>query len=284
MKKIIPMILLLLIITSCGKQEKKEAAPVQASKQTIETTDQNVKSAIPTIFFHGYSGTAQSFGGMISRFEAADLAKKELTLTVASDGTITEEGTLTNKENNPLIQVLFADNRNNEWNQAEWIKGVMLYLKEQYAVQQVNIVGHSMGGVSSFRYLELPQGEDVPTVAHFIAIGAPFNDLTETGDQTEESVLNNGPQVISSRFQDFQGSISNFSPNIPCMLIAGQLSETQLDDGTVPMTSALSVYPLLKQNGNPVTQHVLIGQKAQHSMLHENKQVDALVSEFLWEE
>lgn len=66
------------------------------------------------------------------------------------------------------------------------------------------------------------------------------------------------------------------------LLIAGQVSETDLSDGTVPLSSALAVYALLKQHGNQVEEKVITGENVTHSMLHENKEVDALTRQFLW--
>ncbi len=59
-------------------------------------------------------------------------AVKELVLIVEADGQIQAEGDLSGKADNPMVQVLFEDNKNNEWNQAEWIKSCLLYLKENY--------------------------------------------------------------------------------------------------------------------------------------------------------
>lgn len=54
-------------------------------------------------------------------------------------------------------------------------------------------------------------------------------------------------------------------------MIAGQLDETDLSDGTVPLNSALAVYALLKQRGNEIEEKVVTGENASHSMLHETK-------------
>ncbi len=67
-------------------------------------------------------------------------------------------------------------------------------------------------------------------------------------------------------------------------MIAGQLDETDLSDGTVPLNSALAVYALLKQRGNEIEEKVVTGENASHSMLHENQEVDQLVSRFIWKE
>ena len=69
---------------------------------------------------------------------------------------------------------------------------------------------------------------------------------------------------------------------LPILLIGGQLSPTDLSDGTVPLSSALAVNALLRQRGTQVTSQIIKGENAQHSQLHENPEVDQLLIEFLW--
>ena len=68
---------------------------------------------------------------------------------------------------------------------------------------------------------------------------------------------------------------------LPILLIGGQLSLTDLSDGTVPLSSALAVNALLRQRGTQVTSQIIKGENAQHSQLHENPEVDQLLIEFL---
>lgn len=287
MKKVMQLIglgLFALLLSACNSEPKEmnqEDTPTASSSTVVEPTV--VKTTTPTLFFHGYQGTANSFGHLISRFEKDDLGTKELVLTVGTDGTVTSEGTFTRSANNPLIQVLFADNQNNEWNQAEWVKAVLVYLQETYGVETVNIVGHSMGGVSSFRYLTAyGYDESLPQVAKFVALGAPFNEFIDsTATQTMEDVLNNGPQEQAQRYLDFVAGIANVSQETNFRLIGGQLSETDLSDGMVPLSSALAIHSLLMSHNIPVSSHIIQG--VNHSGLHESDEVDTLIEDFLWD-
>ena len=67
------------------------------------------------------------------------------------------------------------------------------------------------------------------------------------------------------------------------MLLAGQLNDTDLSDGTVPLSSALAVYALLNQHGNAVEKRIVKGENTTHSMLHENQEVDTLIRQFIWD-
>ncbi|MGX7131962.1 alpha/beta fold hydrolase [Enterococcus songbeiensis] len=259
-----------------------EITNVQAVKEKVPT---QTKTAIPTIFFHGYSGGPSSFGGMIARFEKADIAEQVLQLRVSPSGKITEKGTWTGEKENPLIQVLFEDNKNNEWQQAEWIKSCLTYLSTTYGITKVNLVGHSMGGVSSLRYLESGETADLPEVQKFVAIGAPFNDFLDTStSQSIKDLMENGPSEISARYQDYQGMIQQLPTTIDFLVMGGQLSKEELTDGTVPLTSALAISGLVTAHGNNVQTEIVTGNNVQHSQLHENKQVDQLIEKFLWAE
>nr|WP_307722365.1 alpha/beta fold hydrolase [Enterococcus dongliensis] len=279
------MLTTLLVFVGCsvgqsqevGKTEKLQASAAAKTSENVE------KSTVPTVFIHGYGGTANSFGGMIQRLTNAGKTQREMVITVQTDGSLQVDGQLSKKKNNPSIQVLFLANKDNEWNQTKWIYEVLKYVKQQGA-DQINLVGHSMGGVSSLRYLTTyGQPEDAPMIKKFISIGAPFNDFDDTsGEQSIDNLLQNGPSQEASRYVDYTNGIDNIPDQLPILLLAGKLAEDSTTDGTVPLTSALATYPLLKAHGNPITYQVFTGPHAQHSQLHENLEVDQAVADFLW--
>lgn len=264
----------------------KETAPkvAHSNHKQVTSTQNEVKSYPVTLFFHGYGGTKHSMGGMIQRLCSRYQATHTLDLTVNTDGTIQTSGTFEQADKPVLINVLFADNKNNEWNQAEWIYQSLQFVKAQYHVEKVNVVGHSMGGVSLFRFLETYQNQgELPTVEHFISIAAPLNEFLDTSnEQSVDSLLQQGPTQISPRYQDFQNNIANFPKNVQVSLFAGQLSASDLSDGTVPLTSALAVNQLLSSQQIPVETFVFKGVLAQHSALHANPKVDKRIAEIIW--
>ena len=276
------MIVLLWFFWPSQKENAPKAAHI--NQKQVTTTPKEVKAYPVTLFFHGYGGTKYSMGGIIQRLCSRYQAKHTLDLTVNTDGTIQTSGTFEQADRLVLINVLFADNKNNEWNQAEWIYQALQFVKTQYHVEKVNVVGHSMGGVSLFRFLETYQNQgELPTVEHFISIAAPFNEFLDTSnEQSLDQLLQQGPTQISPRYQDFQNNIANFPKNVRVSLFAGQLSTSDLSDGTVPLTSALSVNQLLSSRQIPVETFVFKGILAQHSALHANPKVDKKIAEILW--
>lgn len=276
------MIVLLWFFWPSNKETTPKAA--HSNHKQVTSTQKEVKAYPVTLFFHGYGGTKHSMGGMIQRLCSSYQATHTLDLTVNTDGTIQTSGTFEQADRPVLINVLFADNKNNEWNQAEWIYQALQFVKAQYHVEKVNVVGHSMGGVSLFRFLETYQNQgELPTVEHFIAIAAPFNEFLDTSnEQSMDHLLQQGPTQISPRYQDFQNNIANFSKNVQVSLFGGQLTTTDLSDGTVPLTSALAVNQLLSSQQIPVETFVFKGILAQHSALHANPKVDKKIAEILW--
>lgn len=281
MKKI--FFLLLFILVGCGHKAETTTTTINetTTSSVIETLQ---KSSTPTLFIHGYSGGPRTFGTLIERMEKSDLAKKEMTIMVKSDGSIQADGQLSGQSNNPMIQVLFEDNESHEWNQAEWIRSVLAYLQNTYTIKNVHLVGHSMGGVSILRYLGTYGADNsLPQIEKFSAIGAPFNEFIDSSQtQSIDELLADGPTEFSARYNDY-ATLLPTAPKCEIQLLAGQLSAEEANDGMVPVSSALSVYHLLQENNYPVASHI-IKTNAQHSQLHENKEVDALLQAFLWEQ
>lgn len=291
------VILFSLISIGCGKEKitesvKENRASVgssasEASLSSSESSDDPLttkQTSVPTLFIHGYGGTEGSFNGMLSRFKANGHGKKILTVTVQPDGSVSDNGTWEDQSEKPMIQVLFADNKNNEWNQADWVKAVLDYLNNTYQIDEVNIVGHSMGGVSSFRYLiTYGSDESLPKVNKFVAIGAPFNDFV-TGNEAQglDALAQEGPLVSSQRYSEFAAAIQQYPKTTPMLNIVGDLQDGSDGDGTVPLRSGLAISYLMQINGIDYREEIITGPQASHSQLHENPHVDELVANFLW--
>lgn len=301
MKKILLSISLMLALLLVGCQSSNSTKAQQkshsnetnnttktsnATKSTQQTGPAIEKSTTPTLFIHGYQGTTNSFKSMINDMQQNSMSQREMVILVHSDGSIEAQGELSGKKTNPIVQVLFEDNESDEWNQTEWIKNTLSLLKNDYQVDKVNLVGHSMGGVSAYRYMgTYGQDDSLPKVEKFVAIGAPFNDFINTSEyQSIEDLLKDGPETPSQRYQDFVELTPQITNDTSILIIAGQLSKADYTDGTVPLTSALSIYPLLKNNEfDDVSYSVIQGQRSSHSMLHENGKVNQQIEQFLWE-
>lgn len=283
MKKISLVLLLLLVGIVAVGCKKKEL--VVENKETVETIKQS-KSNIPTVFLHGYSGYDKTMKTMMEQLETENMSKIELVIHISAEGELSVDGTLEEgfKENNPTIRLVFDDSKSHQWNQAEWLKTALTYLKTEYQVEEVNLVGFSMGGISSFLYLETFSGDETqPKVNKLVSIGAPFNEFIETGEQNTEDILANGPTETSEQLANYINLSDNIPNDTPFLLIAGELSETDKSDGTVPLSSALGIYSLLQSKNNEVQYQIIQGNDGKHSHLKLDETVSQHVLSFLWE-
>lgn len=239
------------------------------------------KSNIPTLFFHGYLGNGLTFNGMVSRFVRNEVGEESITLTVSPTGEVTETGTWVAGDN-PLIQVIFEDNTNQEWQQAEWIQRVLTYLGETYQILAVNLLGHSMGGVSIMRYLSLfgEEGSNVQ-INRGVTIGSPFNDFNEDERDISEITLS-GPQILAPRYVEYAENFHRVPQETKFLTIAGDINGDNGGDGTVPVASVAAINHLFYQFELDNQFEKVTGRTAQHTILHENREVDRIVIDFLW--
>lgn len=263
--------------------ESRKGKIVPSEKNEGKVEQRILKSNRPNLFFHGYKGSVISFGTMIHRLNRNDLGSRSIILTVSPTGEIKEEGNWSASDN-PLIQVIFEDNTNQEWQQAEWIQQVLNYLRESYQTEEVNLIGHSMGGVSIMRYLASygDQGSEVK-VNKVVTIGSPFNDFNED-QQSYEEIMTNGPKTAAPRFVEYDNNFNRIPLNIQFLSIAGDIEGDNQSDGTVPVASVVALNYLFEKYELSYQFEKVQGKGAQHSALHENRKVDKLISEFLWQD
>lgn len=284
-KRLVVYLLCAILVVLSGCSSNKTTKEVKTQPSEEKEISMNYTNT-PTMFLHGAGGGRSSMKGMINRFEEKGVAKKALVINVSTTGDVSVEKDLPTshfEKDNPMIQVIFEDNRNNEWEQAKWIKSVLEFLQEKYDVKQVNIVGHSMGGISGLRYL-LQDGsnQDLPKVEKLVALGSPYNEFIDTlNQQTLDELLTSGPTEKSERYLLYEQEIANMPKDVSFLLVGGKISDDDLSDKIVPLSSAFAVKSLLTQHENHVEYMLVEGNGAEHSALHEHEGVDEAVSDFL---
>ncbi|MBF2398074.1 alpha/beta hydrolase [Listeria marthii] len=293
MKKVIIAIIVLAIIVAgfwiifLQFEPTKKAAKeptITANKTTKKTVNPVSEIAIPTLFVHGYSGTANSFGGMIDRLADEGDVTKSLVMTVAADGTVSTDGNYDKFSNNPTIQVVFEDNKSSMDNQAQWIQNVMKELKNNYHIEKVYAVGHSMGGVSLTSYIEkVGSDKAYPILEKLVLIGSPLNGLVIGDDGvTAYDLTDKGPKQSSDRYSEFMKNKQKIPTHLRVLNIAGDTLDGTKSDGSVSVASALSGKFIFEGQAESYQEKTFTGKNAAHSKLHENTDVDAEVSDFLW--
>ncbi|MBC1549093.1 alpha/beta hydrolase [Listeria sp. FSL L7-1434] len=293
MKKVIIAIIVLAIIVAgfwiifLQFEPTKKAAKeptITANKTTKKTVNPVSEIAIPTLFVHGYSGTANSFGGMINRLADEGDVTKSLVMTVAADGTVSTDGNYDKFSNNPTIQVIFEDNKSSMDNQAQWIQNVMKELKNNYHIEKVYAVGHSMGGVSLTSYIEkVGSDKAYPILEKLVLIGSPLNGLVIGDDGvTAYDLTDKGPKQASDRYSEFMKNKQKIPTHLRVLNIAGDTLDGTKSDGSVSVASALSGKFIFEGQAESYKEKTFTGKNAAHSKLHENTDVDEEVASFLW--
>ncbi|MCO7127021.1 alpha/beta fold hydrolase [Sporolactobacillus shoreicorticis] len=268
-------IALITVIFSCffSKASIHQLKSVDSSMKTAAA--QTNKQQIPTVFIHGWKGSERSFRTMFQRLQANyDGPERAIVITVEPNGVTKSSGKMKNQKI-PLIQVIFASNHESMEQQADWLKNVFFVLKRDYGIKQVNVVSHSMGGKAFTCYLEqINVPSDYPSIKKYVAIAAPFdwiNGPLNDKDYTIEQLQQN-----SYLFQHR----SRLPKNLNVLAIAGEMRNPIEGDGVVSQQSAF--FGRYFFNHAHYQEKTVYGSNAQHSMLHENPQVDRMIAEFLW--
>ncbi|MBM7551895.1 alpha/beta fold hydrolase [Thalassobacillus pellis] len=255
------------------------------------------KELTPTVFVHGFKGGPGSFNYMLSRFEANDWGMKRMVFRVSANGEIAVRGGIPNKKN-PFIQVIFENNRASIETQTNWLINIMELLKTNYGIKQTNLVGHSMGGLTSTNMLLHQQGNNLPKIEKLVVIASPFLGI----DNKKYFAFNTGNATVDLRpeSQALTNMFDNkeyFPGHVDVLAIAGVINENITDehamqaesdryeqnktDGLVALTSALGIKEIVPAKN--YQQKIFSDTTATHSGLHEHFGVDAAIAEFLWD-
>lgn len=250
------------------------------------TEQQVVETFIPTVLLHGVYGNRHTMQGMIRRWELLGFATKILEIEVSAEGDLSVKGNWVqrNQQEYPLIQVFFDNNDASPEVQAEWLLKIMTFLKK-LGIEEVNMLGHSMGGVASLRYLmqSLTYQETTPKVEKFVALGSPFKgEIANTLFSKIYHLDRNGKLDFNPSYKYFMAHRESLSPELQVLNIYGDLEDGTNSDGIVETENAKILKEIVSENVASYEEYEIKGLKGQHTLLHENEEVDQLVADFLW--
>ena len=250
---------------------------IRSTQVQSQNSKLNPEDTIPTVFVHGYKGTYNSFKSMMNRFDHQyNWGKRTMLCYVDTRGHVTFKGSLPIGQKHPLIQVVFENNRSTITDTSIWLEKIMKTLKGKYNVDQVYLVGHSMGGLVLTQYLESTDGNGkFPVPLKFIAISSPFQGVT----RASYDKVNTGPAVADLRpgSQAQKRLIENRSHFNPTMQV---LAIGAMGDQVVSTESATGLRDIARPE--QYKESIITDQSISHSGLHETELVDRLVGQFLW--
>lgn len=156
----------------------------------------------------------------------------------------------------------------------------MTTLRKTYDIKQVNLVGHSMGGLTTTNYLLNNHAGSYPEVQKLVVMGSPFKGIKDKNyffNNYGEATHDLKPESRSLQLMIHNNH--NFNEHINVLAIAGVIPN-QKSDGLVHVSSALGIKDIVPSS--VYHEKIIKDTKATHSGLHEHPRVDQEIAEFLW--
>lgn len=267
----VPIIMLLLFVTT-GMTTKVQAA-----------TTENYE---PTLFFHGWGSSSHAEQQMASSLLKAGVSKTIIKATVSKSGQVTMNGTFNRKDRHPIVEVEYKDNKNmSSQNWGHWAKNVIKQLQKTYHIKKFNMVGHSMGNMAIVFYLlNNDQNKSLPKLDRQVDIAGHFNGILGMNDSPNKMKLtaNGKPEKMDSEYRELLSLRKTYPKNqVRVLNIYGDKNDGTHSDGSVSNASSKSLRYLISNRAKSYQERKIIGKSASHSKLHENKQVDRYLIQFL---
>ncbi|USQ67981.1 alpha/beta hydrolase [Companilactobacillus allii] len=251
----------------------------------------NVQAAssdyIPTIYLHGHGAGARSTDDMINFAQTHFHATRALLVVVDRQGVPHFFGTMDKSTYRPIVQVVFKDNMNTNFNVTSgWLHEIMTQLKQNYGVTKFNAVAHSMGNMTLLYYM-LNYGKDknLPQLNKQVDIAGHYDGIAGIKDKPNSNwfMKSGRPAYITYDYQHALKLRKNYPyKQVKILNFYGNLSNGTNTDGRVSTVSARSIKYILRGRYKSYRQVKITGYMGEHSMLHENPKVDRIMGDFLW--
>lgn len=242
-----------------------------------------VQKQIPTVFVHGWGSSYHAQEHMVQAAKSAGISNISVRVDVDKNNHLRYFGRLPKYAKNPLIEVNIPDTQAASFSS---IKAVAKSLRTRYGYKKINFVGHSYGNILIAQYiLHEGQNKNYPQVNKWVSIAGHFNGYLGESIGREARIKNKTtgqPDIYSATYNKLFGLRKNFPRNTEVLNIYGNKEDGTNSDGSVSVASARSLKYLLNGRAKSYQEKEIKGSQAQHSKLHENKEVDHLLINFLW--
>mgnify|MGYP003468690982 FL=1 len=270
--------LFLFVLAGCGQK----AQNIPAKRVTVSLT--NTKT-IPTFFFHGWGSSANAETQMANAAKKAGVSNTIIQVDVSYTGTYTLTRTIAQPAKNPIIKVNLEDNQSGK---TSYVKDVITAISNKYHYAKINLVGHSMGNLQIANYInENYDNKKLPKINKVVSIAGHYDGYLgeEAGQKAKIKNKKTGePDIYSDGFKQLLPLRKHYPRQIEVLNIYGNKEDGSNSDGSVSVTSAQSYKYLINGRAKSYREVEIKGKNAQHSKLHENKEVDKLLINFLWKE
>lgn len=282
-KTVLWMLAILLLIAAGGFGLYRANLKVNSHKYRVTQT--------ATVFFHGWGSSYHAEEQMANYLQQVHATNKIIRAEVAKNGQVFFYGQIGKKAKNPVVEVNLENNRSVNGGSSDiaggysrssrYVYDVLHAINKQFGITSVNLVGHSMGNLQIAYYLKNYQKQaHLPEVKKVVSIAGHYNGfLGEPHAPKKVSFNKEGlPSKISNGYRGLLKLHQTYPKTISVLNIYGDIGNGT--DGSVAVQSAQS-YRYLASRAKSYRE-VKITKHAQHSQLHENKQVDRLLAQFLY--
>lgn len=250
-----------------------------------------VHSTTATLFFHGGGSSYRAETGMVNAAKKAGVTNTVIRADVTNNGKVTLHGNMHRGAINPIVEVNYENNRQLDFNKhGEYATNVVKMLKKRYGINKINMVGHSLGNISIIYYmLRNGQNKDMPKLEKQVDIAGHFGGLTFDGipDDLKQPAgmkldSNGKPNYMNATYKQMTAARKAYPKGQVAVLnIYGDIGNHT--DGRFDNISSRSLQYLVASRAKSYTELKVTGKNAQHSKLHDNKQVDQALIKFLWQ-
>ena len=242
---------------------------------------------MPTLFLHGYGSSHRAEEHMTQAIVKAGVTQNVIRATVSKDGAVKLQGALPQSAYNPLVEVEFEDNKNANYRQnGIWLKNVLVKLQKTYGFKKFNAVAHSMGNLTLAYYmLDNGQNKKLPQLQKQVNLAGHYNGIIGLDDQAGQMQLeeNGAPKQMNATYQELLKLDDSYpKKQVSVLNIYGDLDDGSDSDGRVSNNSSRSEKYLLQDVYRSYQELEIKGEGGQHSKLHENRQVDRAIINFIW--
>ncbi|WP_295729354.1 alpha/beta hydrolase [uncultured Limosilactobacillus sp.] len=244
-----------------------------------------VDNRTATFFFHGWGSSYRAERQMANAAKSAGATNTIIRANVDRRGKTTIQGKITKKSRNPIVEVNFADNKNDNYRRdGEFAESAIKAVQKRFGITKMNLVGHSMGNLAIMFYLlQNADNQNLPTLEHHVAIAGHFDGGLGFGYDKKTTLNREGkPSIMEKNYKALLPLRQTYPTTSRVLNIAGDLDDGSKSDSQIPLNSAFSLRYLVANRARSYQEKTIHGRMAQHSKLHENKQVDKLLINFLW--
>lgn len=261
----------LALALSLGALSPLQSVHAAPAKPTV-----SVKSVTPTVFLHGYMGDDASMSGMlegVTGFKSSKDKKvsikgktyhleydgQEKTYVVDKSMGVHEYSFTDAKYKRGLVKVVFIDNMRSLTHNTIFLESALKEIGKDYHTSQVNIVGHSMGGVTAATYAFDMYNRTVLTptfkavqVKELLTVGSPFygsrlgtgkGDDGKIGEGIIKNLGNNGAEIKKR----FSAKNMQFNPKLKVVSLASPSDALVYESSAYGMEKYMKVKSNLKK-------------------------------------